>query len=402
MIVARPSSAAWRERSTRCWPRSADSIARKRQLVADASPRIAHASDDRACEPRVHALHPEMQPSEQRKSMMPRWWSFAEMTHLIDELVELARAATRRARTHKRCVSISSRSRRSSSPAGAPAGVSPRRQCRDCQRRACRAHASDSRKNLLDNAVKWSSPDDPIDVTAAAGVCSVRDYGVGIAARGPAARLRSVLPRANARRSGSGLGLAIVRQSPSAPRQGDGGGRAGRGNDHLDSVPAGLSRRERRRPSVETCRPRPVASLRSPLRSARQGRISVRSVTRRRVSVSRSPSMPDRLCGAANDWLRLIAVAPQKNWYERRRAVTGDSSIAQAKIPARRLRDQARARWVEDPGARSSGYRGRDSGLGRSERKPTSGHGPAAGGLDALGAGSPLTHAVVSVAWIPD
>ena len=34
-----------------------------------------------------------------------------------------------------------------------------------------------------------------------------------------------------------------------------------------------------------------------------------------------------------NDWLRLIAVAPNKNWYDVVGAVTGDSSIAQANIP---------------------------------------------------------------------
>ena len=34
-----------------------------------------------------------------------------------------------------------------------------------------------------------------------------------------------------------------------------------------------------------------------------------------------------------NDWLRLIAVALNKNWYDVVGAVTGDSSIAQANIP---------------------------------------------------------------------
>jgi len=34
-----------------------------------------------------------------------------------------------------------------------------------------------------------------------------------------------------------------------------------------------------------------------------------------------------------NDWLRLIAVAPGKNWYDVVGAVTGDSSIARGKIP---------------------------------------------------------------------
>ena len=35
----------------------------------------------------------------------------------------------------------------------------------------------------------------------------------------------------------------------------------------------------------------------------------------------------------ANDWLRLIAVAPGKDWYDVVGTVTGDSSRAQAKIP---------------------------------------------------------------------
>jgi hypothetical protein len=35
----------------------------------------------------------------------------------------------------------------------------------------------------------------------------------------------------------------------------------------------------------------------------------------------------------ANDWLRLIAVAPGKDWYDVVGPVTGDSSRAHAKIP---------------------------------------------------------------------
>jgi hypothetical protein len=35
----------------------------------------------------------------------------------------------------------------------------------------------------------------------------------------------------------------------------------------------------------------------------------------------------------ANDWLRLIAVAPGKGWYDVVGTVTGDSSLAHAKIP---------------------------------------------------------------------
>ena len=35
----------------------------------------------------------------------------------------------------------------------------------------------------------------------------------------------------------------------------------------------------------------------------------------------------------ANDWLRLIAVAPGKGWYDVVGTVTGDSSLAHANIP---------------------------------------------------------------------
>ena len=35
----------------------------------------------------------------------------------------------------------------------------------------------------------------------------------------------------------------------------------------------------------------------------------------------------------SNDWLRLIAVAPQKDWYDVIGTVTGDSSLTHANIP---------------------------------------------------------------------
>jgi two-component system sensor histidine kinase MprB len=67
--------------------------------------------------------------------------------------------------------------------------------------------------NLLDNAVKWSPPGSPIDVSVADGKVSVRDRGPGVA---PEDRLHVFdrFYRAASARTlpGSGLGLAIVRQ----------------------------------------------------------------------------------------------------------------------------------------------------------------------------------------------
>lgn len=67
--------------------------------------------------------------------------------------------------------------------------------------------------NLLDNAVRWNAPGEPIDVRLDRGRLTVRDHGPGF----PPEELDQVFDRffrgAHAREeSGSGLGLAIVRQ----------------------------------------------------------------------------------------------------------------------------------------------------------------------------------------------
>jgi two-component system, OmpR family, sensor histidine kinase MprB len=86
-----------------------------------------------------------------------------------------------------------------------------------CLVRGSRARVHRAVANLLDNALKWSPPGEPVDVRVRDGVITVRDRGPGFAAedlphvfdrfyRAPSAR---GLP-------GSGLGLAIVRQAAEA------------------------------------------------------------------------------------------------------------------------------------------------------------------------------------------
>jgi two-component system sensor histidine kinase MprB len=67
--------------------------------------------------------------------------------------------------------------------------------------------------NLLDNAVKWSPSDTPIEVTVTAGRVAVRDHGPGISAE-DRPRVFDRFYRSSAARAlpGSGLGLAIVKQ----------------------------------------------------------------------------------------------------------------------------------------------------------------------------------------------
>jgi two-component system sensor histidine kinase MprB len=67
--------------------------------------------------------------------------------------------------------------------------------------------------NLLDNARKWSPPDQPIDVSVHSGVVEVRDHGPGIAAEDvPRVFDRFYRARAARGQPGAGLGLAIVKQ----------------------------------------------------------------------------------------------------------------------------------------------------------------------------------------------
>jgi two-component system sensor histidine kinase MprB len=195
----------------------ADSIAAQRQLVADASHELRTPLTTARTSLESLQLHPEMQPSEQRMSIDAAVVELAEMTHLIDELVELARGdaqaspheAVRLDLVAEQAVTVAARRtdrefRFEHEPtivSGAPANL-------------VRAIS-----NLLDNAVKWSSPDDPIEVTVAAGVCSVRDHGVGIAPEDLPHVFDRFYRAADARTlPGSGLGLAIVRQVAEAHR----------------------------------------------------------------------------------------------------------------------------------------------------------------------------------------
>jgi two-component system sensor histidine kinase MprB len=67
--------------------------------------------------------------------------------------------------------------------------------------------------NLLENAVAWGPPDEPIEVAVADGSVVVRDHGPGISGEDAERLFDRFYRSARARgRPGSGLGLAIVRQ----------------------------------------------------------------------------------------------------------------------------------------------------------------------------------------------
>jgi two-component system sensor histidine kinase MprB len=195
----------------------ADSIAAQRQLVADASHELRTPLTTARTSLESMQLHPEMSQSEQRQSIEAAVVELAEMTHLIDELVELARGDAQ-ASQHEAV--------RLDEVAGEAVMVAARRTEREFRFEheptvvsGAPADLTRAISNLLDNAVKWSSPDDPIEVTVAAGVCSVRDYGAGIASEDLPHVFDRFYRAADARTlPGSGLGLAIVRQVAEAHR----------------------------------------------------------------------------------------------------------------------------------------------------------------------------------------
>ena len=67
--------------------------------------------------------------------------------------------------------------------------------------------------NLIDNAVKYSPPGEPVEVSLQGNELTVRDHGPGIATEDLPHVFDRFYRGAEARgRPGSGLGLAIVRQ----------------------------------------------------------------------------------------------------------------------------------------------------------------------------------------------
>jgi two-component system, OmpR family, sensor histidine kinase MprB len=208
------------------------SVASQRQLVADASHELRTPLSSLRTNVQVLSRANELPPDERERLLHDLELELDELTALVGDVVELARGAQ---------------------PDGIDQSLRLDELTAACvekaQRRAPYTHF-DTRleplvvrgdpgrlgraiDNLLDNAVKWNPPDEPIEVLLEGSALSVRDHGTGI----PEEDLPKVFDRfyraAGARRlPGSGLGLAIVRQvaeahgaSVSVANEPDGGAR---------------------------------------------------------------------------------------------------------------------------------------------------------------------------------
>jgi two-component system sensor histidine kinase MprB len=189
----------------------AGSIAAQRQLVADASHELRTPLTTARTSLESLQLHPEMSQSAQRESVDAAVVELAEMTHLIEELVELARGDAQVSQHEP--VRLDEIAREAVAVAARRTDREFRFEHEPTVVSGAPPELTRAISNLLDNAVKWSGPDDPIEVSVAAGVCSVRDYGAGIAPQDLPHVFDRFYRAADARTlPGSGLGLAIVRQ----------------------------------------------------------------------------------------------------------------------------------------------------------------------------------------------
>jgi two-component system sensor histidine kinase MprB len=187
------------------------SISAQRQLVADASHELRTPLTTIRTNLEVIELHDEMPADDRRRILAEATEELRELTHLIDELVELAHGDSQPLTTEATRLdliaedAVSATTRRSNRVIRLDASPTVVEGAPSALNRAI--------TNLLDNAVKWSPPEVPIEVTVGEGAISVRDHGPGIAAD-DLPHIFDRFYRAVTARTlpGSGLGLAIVRQ----------------------------------------------------------------------------------------------------------------------------------------------------------------------------------------------
>jgi two-component system sensor histidine kinase MprB len=189
------------------------SVHAQRQLVADASHELrTPVTSLRTNIEILQQQGQDMDPEDNRRLLTDVVEQVEELTLLMNDLIDLARGEEPRADTEELRLDLlvsevveRARRRVPATPllveleptivAGVPARLE-------------RAVG-----NLIDNAIKYSPPGEPVDVRLQAGTLAVRDHGPGISAEDLPFIFDRFYRGAEARgRPGSGLGLAIVRQ----------------------------------------------------------------------------------------------------------------------------------------------------------------------------------------------
>jgi two-component system, OmpR family, sensor histidine kinase MprB len=185
----------------------------QRQLVADASHELRTPLTAIRANIELLERAPELPDRERAAVLTSARGQLEDLTVLVGDLVDLARPGGERpaeppedVRLDELVAAAVQRARRHAPDTPFALTAEP------CVVRGRRPGLARAVGNLLDNAVKWSPPEAPVEITVRDGEITVRDHGPGIAPqdlphvfdrfyRAPSAR---GLP-------GSGLGLAIVK-----------------------------------------------------------------------------------------------------------------------------------------------------------------------------------------------
>jgi two-component system sensor histidine kinase MprB len=189
----------------------AGSVAAQRQLVADASHELRTPLTSARTNLETMQMHGGLSEDARGRMLGDAIDELREMTHLIEELVELARGDAQ---------PLVKEQLRLDELVDELVAIAERRngthfivELQPSTIDAARGPVARAVSNLLDNAVKWNRPGAPIEVSVQGATVTVRDHGPGVDAV-DAPHVFDRFYRAAAARSlpGSGLGLAIVRQ----------------------------------------------------------------------------------------------------------------------------------------------------------------------------------------------
>ncbi len=189
------------------------SVHAQRQLVADASHELrTPVTSLRTNIEILQQQGKDMDPEESGRLLGDVVEQIEELTMLMNDLIDLARGEEPRAdaeevRLDLLAGEVLERARRRTPDTPLLAELEPTIVT------GVPARLERAVGNLLDNAIKYSPPGEPVVVRLRAGELSVRDHGPGISAEDLPHVFDRFYRGAEARgRPGSGLGLAIVRQ----------------------------------------------------------------------------------------------------------------------------------------------------------------------------------------------
>jgi two-component system sensor histidine kinase MprB len=190
----------------------ATSVDAQRQLVADASHELRTPLASIRTNLEVLELDEGMPLEDRRRILADAVSELAEMTHLIEELVELARGEQRAIKLDRVRLDLVVRDAVAAAARRLPAVPFDARLDPTVVHGSAQA-LTRAVANLLDNAAKWSPEGAGVDVTVENGEVTVRDHGPGVdEADRPHVFDRFYRSAASRTLPGSGLGLAIVRQ----------------------------------------------------------------------------------------------------------------------------------------------------------------------------------------------